>query len=120
MVSKLQIDIQRHEPEPAATLRCGGVVDAHTFDELDETIFSLLDSGVTCLIFDLEKVSYMSSAGIGVLIGAKNEAEGRGGRVALVNPSPTLKDVFEMMRFQDLFSIVQTEAEALTGAGEGA
>lgn len=118
----------RIETEPlgdaqAVAIRCHGDLDAHTFEHLDEAINAAFDEGTRLLAVDLSGVPYMSSAGIGVLIGSRTEAEDRGGKLVLVNPTATVRDVFESMGFDAVFEIAQDDANALKmlgGAGESA
>ncbi len=98
-------------------LRCHGELDAHTFEVLDEEFQNVFDEGIRQLIVDLSDVPYMSSAGIGVLVGASNEVEDEGGGVIVLSPSATVLGVFRDMGFDNMFTIVNTMEEACTALG---
>ena len=98
-------------------LRCHGELDAHTFEVLDEEFQSIFDEGIRQVIVDLSDVPYMSSAGIGVLVGASTEVEEEGGGVIVLNPSATVLSVFRDMGFDNMFTIVKTMEEACAALG---
>ncbi len=98
-------------------LRCHGELDAHTFEVLDEEFQNVFDEGIRQLIVDLSDVPYMSSAGIGVLVGASNEVEDDGGGVIVLSPSATVLGVFRDMGFDNMFTIVNTMEEACAALG---
>ena len=115
----LKISVEKSEGSKRATVRCKGSIDAHTFEELDEALLGLIDEGVPYIIADLRHVNYLSSAGIGVLIGAKSEAEGQGGNLVLMHVIPEVEEVLKMMGFDSMFDLVSSEQEAIKSLGIG-
>ncbi len=63
-----------------------GHLDSHTAPQLDALIEEALAQGATRLVVDLERITYVASAGVGVLIGALSALGERGGRLVLVCP----------------------------------
>jgi anti-anti-sigma factor len=109
-----------HEQIPgtsARVIRCRGELDAHTFEILDEQLQDILDEDVNKLIVDLSEVPYVSSAGIGVLVGANSEAEDRDGLMVIQGPAPGVLQVFKDMGFDSLFTIVANQQEAYSTLG---
>ena len=47
----------------------GGEIDVYTAPKLRETIVSLVDAGAVHLVVDLERVEFLDSTGLGVLVG---------------------------------------------------
>ena len=121
-MSKLDIRIEQSGAGGAAILRCRGDIDADTCESLDKAISRLLKEGCTRIAVDLSRVPFMSSLGIGVLIGSGREADERGGAFALINPSRGLKEIFRVTGFDTTFLIVRSDREALEyfGVGEAA
>jgi len=64
-----------------------GDVDISTVSELRECLSELADTGRT-LIVDLNRVTFIDSAGLGVLVGAYRHAVERGGSVHAVCARP--------------------------------
>ena len=62
---------------------------------------------------DLSGVRYMNSSGISLLINLLNIFKQNDGEAMLVNPSPQIKKLLEMMKLHTVFSIVESKEEAI-------
>ena len=79
------MNIAKTKNGTALTLALEGRLDTVTAPELEATLKSELE-GVTELVFDLEKLDYISSAGLRVLLSAQKMMNNRGGmKVTHVN-----------------------------------
>ena len=81
-----------------------GRLDTATAPELEEVIKSSLD-GVTELVLDLEKLDYISSAGLRVLLAAQ-KIMNRQGAMKVQNVNETVGEIFEVTGFSDILTIV--------------
>ncbi|MBQ1312437.1 MAG: STAS domain-containing protein [Blautia sp.] len=80
-----------------------GRLDAVSAPELERELQESLN-GVTQLTFDLEKLNYISSAGLRVLLSAKLLL-GEEGTMKVKNVNEVVQDVFDATGFSSLFSI---------------
>ena len=94
-------------------LQVSGALDAHTFEGLEEALNNLFMAGRFRLIVDMTAVSYISSAGVGVLIGATNEADANGGKLVLLNPTKDVQEVFNALGLAEIFTTVAERQQAL-------
>jgi anti-sigma B factor antagonist len=97
----------------AVVVRLSGKLDAVTFIQVEETLNDLFRKGCFKLIVDLSNVQYISSAGAGVFIGARTQAEQQGGNVVLVSPKASVREVFELLGLTQVFPICQGLPEAM-------
>jgi anti-sigma B factor antagonist len=81
-----------------------GFLDAHTFEELEKTINDIFEEGQYKLVVDLSGLDYISSAGAGVFIGAIGTAQENDGNIILMKPSPTVKEVFDLLGLSQIFT----------------
>lgn len=89
-----------------------GRLDTTTAPELDRALDALLPNpAVQRLVFDLERLEYLSSAGIRCFIRARKQIEARNGRVALVSPQPPVRKVLEIVKAMPLRGIFSNAAE---------
>jgi anti-anti-sigma factor len=89
------------ETKPGGTyvvLRPEGSIDAATYTTLAVEVEAVLQKSPSLLIFDLEKVGYVSSAGIGVVLAAEKAMKKAGGKTLLVNLKPQIKKVFDIVQ----------------------
>jgi anti-sigma B factor antagonist len=78
-----------------------------------DNIQSLLDSGRHQIVLNLEKVSYMDSAGIGELVACYKRAREKDGTVKLLNPSGKVYDLLQLTKLEEIFDTFKDENEAL-------
>ncbi len=86
------------------TLHIGGRLDTITSPELENAINSL-PSEVTALILDLKELSYVSSAGLRVLLVAQKKMNHSGGTMKLTGVCAEVMDVLDMTGFADILVI---------------
>lgn len=80
---------------------------------LREKVQELLDAGVKNILLNLEKVSYMDSAGIGELVAVYKRAREKGGTVKLLRPSGKVLDLLVLTKLEEVFESYQDEKAAL-------
>ena len=80
---------------------------------LREKVNELFDSGQQNVLLNLEKVSYMDSAGIGELVACYKRAKEKGGNVKLLNPSGKVFDLLQLTKLEEVFETYRDEKEAL-------
>ena len=95
--------IQNNKNGRALSLALEGRLDTTTAPELDEVLKGSLD-GVTELTMDLEKLEYLSSAGLRVLLSAQKTMNKQGSMV-VKNANETIMEIFEITGFSDILNI---------------
>jgi anti-sigma B factor antagonist len=93
-------------------LEVGGEVDVYTAPKLRERLVELSDSGARHVIVDLERVDFLDSTGLGVLVGALKRLKGAGGSLVLVCAREPLLKIFRITALDQVFTIVSTVAAA--------
>lgn len=78
-----------------------GRLDTVTAPELESFINQKYD-GKASLVIDCEKLTYVSSAGLRVLLGAQKKTKGA---MKLTNVCELVMEVFEMTGFADILTI---------------
>jgi len=85
------------------TLALEGRLDTITAPQLEEVVRGGLEQ-VTELVLDMEKLEYISSAGLRVLLSAQ-KLMNRQGSMKLLHVCPEVLEVFELTGFTDILSI---------------
>ncbi len=75
-----------------------GSLDTITYDILEEEVDRILDASPSWMVFDLEKLDYISSMGVRVIAKAKKFLKRSEGTVTLLNPQPQIRKVFEIIK----------------------
>ena len=80
---------------------------------LREEVNKLLETDRKSLLLNLDKVTYMDSAGIGELVACFKRASEAGAKLKLLNPSGRVSDLLSLTKLQQVFEIFSEEKEAL-------
>ena len=82
-----------------------GEVDIATAPKLREKLVELAAAGATRVVVDLEKVEFLDSTGLGVLIGGMKRLRSTDGDLTLVCTQPRILKVFEITGLNRAFAI---------------
>jgi len=103
----------RETPGGAYVVELSGEIDVYTSPKVKEAIGELIDRGIYQLVINLEKVRYIDSTGLGVLIGGLKRVREYGGAVNLVCTNPQIKKIFDITGLVKIFGIYDAEDAAL-------
>ena len=81
-----------------------GEIDATNAALVQQRVMPLSEPGCK-LLLDMSKVSYMSSAGLRMLLSLYRQTAGKQGRIVLVGLSDELKDTMSMTGFLGYFTV---------------
>jgi anti-anti-sigma factor len=79
------------------TIRPAGSLDSNTYTDLQEHIGAITKSKPHALVLDLKDLTYISSAGVRVVIAAQKAMKAAGAGFAIVNLQPQIRKVFEII-----------------------
>ena len=89
-----------------------GRLDTLTTPQLEEALAGVMAAPeVESLVFEVEGLEYVSSAGVRCVIRAHRALAARGGQLAIVNPQPAVRRVFEIVKALPPELIFGSEAE---------
>lgn len=98
------LNIRRNTENGKAAFALEGRLDTVTAPELEQALKESLE-GVTELRLDMEKLEYISSAGLRVLLAAQKQMN-RQGKMELVHVGETIREIFEVTGFDEILTIV--------------
>jgi len=97
------MNIQKTVNGTALVVELEGRLDTTTSPKLEEELRGSV-AGITSLVIDFEKLEYISSAGLRVLL-AMQKIMNKQGEMLLKNVSETVMEVLEVTGFVDILSI---------------
>ena len=89
--------------ENALTIALAGRLDTTTAPELEAVLNDAL-AGTEELIFDFEKLDYISSAGLRVLLSAQKTMN-RQGTMKVIHANEMILEIFEVTGFADILTV---------------
>ena len=104
-----------HEERNDGVLIIGleGRLDATSSKMFEEKTLATIDAGETRLVIDLSQLDYVSSAGLRVFLLASKRLNPAGGKLVLCSLQEPVKEVFEIVGFFSVLSILGSKDEAL-------
>ena len=71
----------------------------------EKELLALLVEEVNSVTIDLSELDYVSSAGLRVLLVTAKAAKGRGGKVILASPKPSILEVIRISGFDKILEV---------------
>lgn len=95
----------------SSVVRLIGTLEPATLPVAEKAVRPLLEDGPRVLVFDLSALEFISSTGVGFLLGAKAAMERRKGACYLTNLPPKIRKAFDVMKALPDTSIFATVGE---------
>ncbi len=97
------LNIEKTIENGAAVFALGGRLDTTTAPELEKELKESLP-GLTELVLDFDKLEYISSTGLRVLLAAQKVMNEQGA-MKLVHVNETIMEIFEVTGFSEILTI---------------
>jgi anti-sigma B factor antagonist len=82
----------------AITVKLTGSLDTSTAPELERQLAPALGGAVKDVVFDLEHLRFISSAGLRVFSATRKTLKERGGQASFIHMQSQIQEVFEIMK----------------------
>ncbi|MFZ0391626.1 MAG: STAS domain-containing protein, partial [Calditrichia bacterium] len=96
-----------------AVIELGGYIDQANVHLLQKEIDHKINEGLFKIIFNMQNLVYMSSAGWGVLIGEIKRFRENGGDIKLCSLNPEVYEIFQMLEFFHIINEYASIEDAL-------
>ena len=97
-----------------------GFINAHTVRAFEDELQKAMLGGRFRIVLSGQGLRYVASAGLGALMGVIEEVRGNGGDIRIAELNDTVLNIFEMLGFNHLYRIFQSEQEAVLSFRDGA
>ena len=102
-VMDLELEATRRGNADIITLR--GEIDVYTAPRLRQAIVDLVDGGAAHVVVDMEKVDFLDSTGLGVLVEGLKRIKGRNGTLSIVATQDKILKIFDITGLNKAFPI---------------
>jgi anti-sigma B factor antagonist len=96
----------------AVIITLEGAVDSITHHLMARTIKQLFQEKRFRLVIDFTNVSYLASAGIGVLINALSESQANKGNIVILSPTATVRQTLTLFGLNEIIPVAQDRKSA--------
>ena len=84
------------------------------FADLKPIIQKVLGSAPSLVVVDLGQVTWMNSTSLGDLVDLYHEMESGHGKLAMINPNPRVKTIFEVTQLDRVFCVFESMERGVT------
>ncbi|MDO5566964.1 MAG: STAS domain-containing protein [Planctomycetia bacterium] len=105
MTNDLQIEKTKND-QLLVLAFCGQLNSANSMKAREE-VFEMLDADIKELILDFVDLSYISSAGLRIVLELQKTMNGRGGKMLVTNLMPDVRAAFEICGLSVLIHLEQ-------------
>jgi anti-sigma B factor antagonist len=109
----MDMDIHEEKKGNATVFSLAGRLDSTTSPTVEEKIISCIEKGATDVILDFSSLSYISSAGIRVLVHCHKELEKKQGHIFLAAVPKPIENVLYITGFLPYFKVFEGQTQAL-------
>jgi anti-sigma B factor antagonist len=97
--------------EGVVAIKAIGTVDSLTTPALQKHFKSVIDKGQYVIVLDLSEVQFISSSGLGLLLGTVETLRSNGGDLVLMQVPQEILYVLEIMSVDDYFKMINSLEE---------
>src|SRR5881397_4268764 len=109
----MDLELETTQRDGVAVLTLRGEIDVYTAPRMRQAIVDLVDAGSRNIVIDMEKVDFLDSTGLGVLVEGLKRVRTRGGDLSLVVTQDKIVKIFEITGLNKAFSLYASLDEAL-------
>ncbi len=84
---------------------------------LNDKLYELIETGKTNVVADLEKVNWMNSSGLGILIGGLTTMRNNGGDLKLANITERIQSLLMITKLLTVFETLDSVEKAVESFG---
>lgn len=95
-----------------AVVQCSGSLDASTVAQFKEMIYPVVQAGAHRVILDAQRLLFIDSVGLGMLISLARKLREKGGEVKIASPSADVRSIFDITRLTRLFDLCESTDDA--------
>ncbi len=107
------MEIAVSEAGEVKVLRVDGKLDTKTSPDAQALLTELIEQGATKIVVNFEKLVYISSSGLRVLLAAAKQLKGNSGELRVCSLNDVVQEVFEISGFNTILAVTKSELEAL-------
>ncbi|MCD7932513.1 MAG: STAS domain-containing protein [Tannerellaceae bacterium] len=87
------------------TIAVSGQLDTLTAVEFESTVREVLDNGAVSVILDAADLTYVSSAGLRIILTLQKGMTAKNGTLVIQNVQPDIKEIFDITGFSTILTI---------------
>ncbi|MDY6795681.1 MAG: STAS domain-containing protein [Actinomycetota bacterium] len=113
-----ELDVVLEDAGRFSIISLCGEVDVYSAPKLRETIRDVVEKGNYNIVVDLEKVAFLDSTGLGVLVGGLKRVKPHKGELGIICSQEKILRIFRITGLTKVFPIYRSREELLASIEE--
>jgi anti-sigma B factor antagonist len=110
---RVDLKLSHYDRDGIEVVDVAGEIDIYTAPRLRELLIDLVSTGSYQLVLNLDKVGFLDSTGLGVLVGAQRRVRAHDGLLDLVCTQQRILKIFRIAGLTEVFGIYATVDQAI-------
>ena len=112
----MDLKLGHHAKDGIEVIDVQGEIDMYTAPRLRELLINLVSQGSSQLVVNLDKVGFLDSTGLGVLVGGLKRVRAHDGSLDLVCTQQRILKILKITGLTEVFGIYETADQAVAAA----
>lgn len=108
----MNISVKTEKIDDITLIEIDGEVDTYTSSKIKQDILQVVEQ-TPKIIISMEKVKFIDSTGLGILIGVLKKVKEKEGEMIIVSPNSYINQIFEITGLFKVFKIVENTQQAI-------
>lgn len=113
----MELSIRTESKNAVSIVYPEGFINAHTVSQFEQVLKEMVTGKNFQMIINCGSLQYISSAGLGALMGVIEEVRDNEGDIRLCGMSESVFNVFDILGFTELYQIFDDEDRAIQSFG---
>jgi anti-sigma B factor antagonist len=109
----VNLDLETSKKGDVAVISLRGEIDVYTAPRLRQALIDLVEGGSKDIVVDMDKVDFLDSTGLGVLVGGLKRVKSNEGEMKLVVTQDRIMKIFDITGLAKVFPMFGSLDEAL-------
>ena len=108
------MDISINKIDQIIKIAVDGRIDTNNYNQFENAVNGLFEEKeIKAIYLDCSKLNYISSSGLRIFLTVQKKMMSTNGKFILYAMQPAIKEIFDISGFSSIFSIYETEQNAL-------
>jgi anti-sigma B factor antagonist len=114
-MNELTVTVTPTDMRDCVVITPAGSINSSSVPQLDAALHRLIQSGKTLIVIDFSQTEFVSSSGVGLLLGTVSALRDNGGDMVLMKLPKLINDIFEVLNIKMHFRIIGDLSELKAG-----
>jgi len=116
----MNLDLETSKQGDSSVISLRGEIDVYTAPRLRQALIDLVEGGAKDIVVDMERVDFLDSTGLGVLVGGLKRVKSNEGDLKLVVTQDRIMKIFDITGLAKVFPMFASLGDALGKAPQEA